>query len=80
MPLEREIAKIEELHEIGECLLMKNLDLIYLLKNGFWVYFIKLTEIVVYKKILGIAEIEWHKLGADNVETLVRFYRKHYLI
>lgn len=77
MSLESEIVQIEELHEKRRLSFNEKSGLDISSEDWFLSIFHKTDGNRRLAKILDISEIEWHKLGADNVETLVRFYRKH---
>jgi undecaprenyl diphosphate synthase len=77
MSLERDIAQIEESHENRRLAFNAKFWLDILPKDWFLSIFHKTDGNRRLAKLLDISEVEWHKRGADNVETLVRFYRKH---
>lgn len=77
MSLERDIAQIEESHENRRLAFNAKFWLDILPKDWFLSIFHKTDGNRRLAKLLDISEVEWHKRGADNVVTLVRFYRKH---
>lgn len=77
MSLESEIVQIEELHEKRRVSFNEKSGFDISSEDWFLSIFHKTDGNRRLAKILDISEVDGHKLGADNVEKIVRFYRKH---